>query len=349
MSESTLMTIEQAKRASFGELAKNIRVNIEAASQPGGGVLDNRLLLELLDILEQKIGGRRPELPPQPAKPYDPEDDRLPPPNPTPAQLEAKKRLKQQIEAAERMLKSKDEHRRTKIENRLEDLRRQLEDLTFKIRISGLPPWARQRWLWSRESIPDLHAKLAEYRAQMAQYEKDTPQIQRAIEQWDSLYGGNPDYFAFLKIIDHLRADVESYVRGEFVLRSTKLPWRFLPPGHRDVSWIIDEISRLNSRYPHLKLDEERLRYAHSLKPSQVFVGEDEFDGYFAFVFPSTKHVLLESPQEGNAAYIFQQNWTSLSRRTKQELLSSYTHCVKRVLHRENSDWKWEIRRRLGL
>ena len=44
MSESTLMTIEQAKRASFGELAKNIRVNIEAASQPGGGVLDNRLL-----------------------------------------------------------------------------------------------------------------------------------------------------------------------------------------------------------------------------------------------------------------------------------------------------------------
>src|SRR5439155_16717584 len=95
MSESTLMTIEQAKRASFGELAKNIRVNIEAASQPGGGVLDNRLLLELLDILEQKINGRRPELPPQLAKPYDPEYDRLPPPNPTPAQLEAMKQLKQ--------------------------------------------------------------------------------------------------------------------------------------------------------------------------------------------------------------------------------------------------------------
>ena len=163
----------------------------------------------------------------------------------------------------------------------------------------------------------------------MAQYEKDTAEIQRAIEQWDSLHGGNPDYEACLKIVDHLRADVESYVRREFVPPVSRLPWRFLPPGHRDVSWVVDEIGRLKSQYPHLRFDEERLRYAYSLQPSDVFTGEDEFDGYFAFVFANTGHVLLENPQEGNAAYIFQQDWTSLSKRTKQELLSSHAHCVK--------------------
>ncbi len=237
----------------------------------------------------------------------------------------------------------------SKIKDRLEDLRRQLEDLMFKIRISGLPPWARKRWLWSRASIRDLQVKLAEHRAQMDRYEKDTAPVRRAIEEWDSLYGGNPDYETCLRIVGHLRADVELYARGEFVLRPTKLPWRFLPPGHGDVSWVIDEIARLRSKYPHLKLDEERLRYAQSLKPSQVFVGADEFDGYFAFVFPNTQHVLLENPEEGNAAYIFKENWTSLSRRTKQELLSSYNYCVKRVLHRGDTGWKWRIRRRLGL
>lgn len=56
----------------------------------------------------------------------------------------------------------------------------------------------------------------------------------------------------------------------------------------------------------------------------------------------------LENPEQGNAAYIFKENWTSLSRRTKQEPLSSYNYCVKRVLHRGDTDWKWHIRRSLG-
>lgn len=349
MSESSLMTIEQAKQTSFAELAKNIRVNIEMASEAGSTVLDKRLLLELVDVLEKKIGGRRPELPPAPPKPHHPDYDRLPVPNPTQAQLQAKKRLRQEIRAAQRASTSKDEQRRTKAITLLEELRRQLTGLTFKIRISGLPQYARKNWVLSRNSIHEHEAKLAEHRAQMDQYEKHGAPLRRAIEEWDSLYGGNLEYETCLRIVDHLRADVESYVRGEFALRATKLPWRFLPPGSRDVSWIIDEIARLKSRYPDLRLDEERLRYAQTLKPSQVFVGDDEFDGYFAFVFPNTQHVLLENPQEGNAAYIFKENWTSLSRRTKQELLSSYTHCVKRVLHRESSDWKWHIRRRLAL
>jgi DNA repair exonuclease SbcCD ATPase subunit len=265
MSEPSLMTIEQAKGTSFRELAKNIRVNIEKASQPGGRPLDNRLLLEFVEILEQKIGGHRPELPPPPARPGDPEYDRLPRPKPTKAQQQTKKRLKQEIKAAQRALASEDEQRRAKTHNRLDDLRRQLADLVVKIRISGLPPYARKIWLRGRTSIRDHLAKLAAYEAEMMRYKQETADIRRAIERWDSLYGNNPDYEVCLRIVDHLRADVESYARGEFPPRATKLPWRFLPPGHRDVSWVIDEITRLRSKYPQLRVDEERLRYAQSL------------------------------------------------------------------------------------
>ena len=38
MSDSGLMTVEQAKQTSFAELAKNIRVNIETASSWAVGV-----------------------------------------------------------------------------------------------------------------------------------------------------------------------------------------------------------------------------------------------------------------------------------------------------------------------
>ena len=78
MSDLTLMNTEQAEQASFAELARNIRTNLEAAAQPGGRILDKGLLVELVEILDQKIGGRRPELPLAPPKPHDPDYDRLP-------------------------------------------------------------------------------------------------------------------------------------------------------------------------------------------------------------------------------------------------------------------------------
>lgn len=112
---------------------------------------------------------------------------------------------------------------------------------------------------------------------------------------------------------------------------------------------MIAEIRALKKRYPHLDYDESRLIYAQTLKPSHIFVGEQDFDGYFAFVFESTKHVLLENPQEGNAAYIFKHDWMTLSKLTKSELLDGYTHAVERVLHRQTGNWKWRIKRALRL
>lgn len=150
-----------------------------------------------------------------------------------------------------------------------------------------------------------------------------------------------------LKIVEHLRADVDVYRRGHVEIPVSKLWWRFLPAGQSDVSALVAEIRALRQRFPHLRYDEERMLYAQTLDPSHIFVGEDDFDGYFAFVFEHTKHVLLENPQEGNAAYVFRQDWMALSRLSKRELLEQYRDLVQRVPHRNTGNWKWYIRQAL--
>ena len=96
-------------------------------------------------------------------------------------------------------------------------------------------------------------------------------------------------------------------------------------------------------------LDETRLPHADSLGPIQKFVGEDEFEGYFVFLFDKTDRIIAENPIEGNAAQIFSEDWTYLSKLSKGELLEGYRHSVKRVFHREAGNWKWRIRRALAL
>ena len=97
-----------------------------------------------------------------------------------------------------------------------------------------------------------------------------------------------------------------------------------------------------------LKPDLERLKFAYGLSPHSIYIGLDKFDGYLAFVFAGTKKVLLECPMEGNAAYIFSESWEKLSRLSKTELLSQHSQVVRRVVHRESTNWKREITRLLG-
>ena len=343
------MTIEQARAASFADLAKDIRANIQRDKQVSAQSLDEDLLLKLLIILEEKIGGRRPQLPPPPAKPYSADYDRLPLPKPTKAQQQNKKALEREIRAAERAFTTQDQAHLKTANAQLVDLRRQLADVMFKIRISGLPSYARRNWSANRDSFREHQAKLAAYRAQMLQYEKDTTGIREAMQEWDSLYGANSDYETQLRIVDHLRTDVESYIRGDFEVPLTKLSWRFLPPGPAGTAQLANEIRALKRRYPDLKYDEKRVDFAMSLGPTHRYVGIDEFEGYFAFVFNQTDHVLLENPQEGNAAYIFKHNWASLSKLPKFELLSYFSQAVERVIHREDANWKWRIKRALSL
>lgn len=127
-----------------------------------------------------------------------------------------------------------------------------------------------------------------------------------------------------------------------------RLSWRFLPPPEPGTRGLDAFIASIRRSFPGYAFEEDRLRFAYRLMPEQIFCGMDEFDGYLAFIFETTRSVLLECPIEGNAAYIFKESWTTLSKCSKTDLLRNHAHQVGRVIHRDQS-WRSEIRAMLGI
>ena len=122
------------------------------------------------------------------------------------------------------------------------------------------------------------------------------------------------------------------------------MPWRFLPPplpGEQGLARLLDDVRK---SWPTRKIDEARIRFAYNLAPSEIFIGTDDFDGYLAFIFAKSAKVLLECPWEGNAAYVFRQNWMTLSKLSKTELLQFHSAEVDRVIHQDESRWQAKLR-----
>ncbi|MCP9487719.1 MAG: hypothetical protein MSC30_17895 [Gaiellaceae bacterium MAG52_C11] len=299
--------------------------------------------------MENKIGGRRPELPLPPTDPFQVFRP-VPPARPSTSQIERKKKLLAAIRKADQAYRSSGVRAREDAHEHLKTLQKQLEDLRFSMAISALPLDQQQVLRRERGSPEERKIRQEAFRLELERYQQQTAGTRRALAEWDARYGGNPgEYSTRLRIVEHLRAGVEAYARGDFRIPVGKVSWRILPPGpwgSAELSVIHNEVRR---RHPGIRLDEARLPHADSLGPMQKFVGEDEFEGYFVFIFDKTDRVLLENPIEGNAAYIFRGDWTFLSKLSKGELLESYRYSVERVLHREAGNWKWRINRALAL
>ena len=109
-------------------------------------------------------------------------------------------------------------------------------------------------------------------------------------------------------------------------------------------------MSKLRSykkRNPKLIIEEARLKYSWGLKPSAVYVGMDEFDGYFTFLYDGSDSVLMENPIRGNAAYIFRGDWERLSRLSKKEINNYHRNKTTKVVHK--SGWEQRIKSALGI
>ncbi len=116
--------------------------------------------------------------------------------------------------------------------------------------------------------------------------------------------------------------------------------WKLIPPGNGDLESIKAHIRRCcehqRSRAP-LVFDWSRIEFVLTLKPEHVFVGQDEFDGYLAFVFDRKGRTVMECAMEGNAIYLFRDDWRMLSRLTKSEVQTRPTMC-DRITHR--GEWQ---------
>jgi hypothetical protein len=121
-----------------------------------------------------------------------------------------------------------------------------------------------------------------------------------------------------------------------------KLNWKLLGRGEIDLVAITRHLSSLSTRPSQLAIDTSRVSFVLDQRPDRVFVGLDEFDGYLAFVFDKTGKAVMENPLEGNAIYVFGNDWRQLSRLSKTEIMhSSWNH--ERIVH--TGSWKARLLR----
>jgi len=114
-----------------------------------------------------------------------------------------------------------------------------------------------------------------------------------------------------------------------------RLNWTILPQGTRPWPHLKSELKPLFDKLSKNKQQVVAHRFEHinSYHPDFLCTGTAGFHGYVIFGFIEKNLYLCESMYTGNATYVFANDWQSLSRLTKSEILS---HNLQndRIIHR---------------
>jgi hypothetical protein len=135
-------------------------------------------------------------------------------------------------------------------------------------------------------------------------------------------------------------------------LTSTVIPirrvrWQVLPPGEHPFAQILNHLRQLPTSQGKVQPDEERLQFIYNLKPSNIYVGSDEFRRYIIFYFSRSRKAILECPYPDNAIYVINGDWEYLSRLSKADLIHFHESEMHRIIHKGN--WQDELRKALGI
>jgi hypothetical protein len=309
----------------------------------------NRLLGELEAIAQKEHKGTSqpvpPHLPPRPTT-FRP---RLPDLPGSTEYFIAERQLFYEIGQLEDQLKNCPRRkRRLKLREQLRQIVESKERILEQARLRGAPEEIRQQYVAAQEA-----RRLADVETQRWEEEKERldQNYKSALRQWRA-NPRNQVYAIQLHCISRLRDAIDSLSSGRIAIPSvpiTRVPWRMLPPPEPGDAGIGALLLQLKRVLPHLEIDEARLTFAYGLSPTHIYIGAGEFDGYLAFEFPATSRVLLECPTTGNAAYIFKEEWRTLSRLSKSELLEHHPRQVTRVVHAQERHWKHRIKSALGM
>lgn len=122
-----------------------------------------------------------------------------------------------------------------------------------------------------------------------------------------------------------------------------RLNWKILPPGPMPWVQLQQTISHLIKLAPkgNQPIIEYRLRTISNYKPDFTAIGEAGFKGYIILGFNSKKVYMCESLYYGNATYIFNEQWESLSKKTKAEILGKNLQ-NDRIIHR-GEGWEEKV------
>lgn len=119
-----------------------------------------------------------------------------------------------------------------------------------------------------------------------------------------------------------------------------KLNWTILPQGKMPWSTLQNRLKDTIEREPkgNQPVVKYRFEKVNTYQPDFAAIGRGGFSGYVVFGFPSRNLFVFESTKTNNATYIFENNWESLSKLSKAEILSQDLQKA-RVIHDRN----WSI------
>lgn len=149
----------------------------------------------------------------------------------------------------------------------------------------------------------------------------------------------------FLEIFgecDLLTSSLEAVHRAKVI----RLNWHLLPPGQLPWKQLRQSIDPIVDKAPggNQPLIQRRLETIHSYQPDFQAIGRGGFDGYVVFGFKKKNLYVLESAFVGNATYVFENGWETLSTLTKAEILGGNLQKA-RIVHLQN--WNDDIHKML--
>lgn len=348
-----MLTLEEANNLAFPQLAKVIRELLKDAESDSWGGAEKARIEELLECLESKIEHKPVRLPRQPIKIKVPERPRLKKPSYTPsaAYWRVQEDFDQEIaknRSAKKKIKKargrKDQRRKLLQNNKILVSRR--DNALERIMLSEINPERAKAY---RKEV----AKVEEWEAQKETLANEVKQKNsESTSRYNSELRKYKQYSdskapTLYRIVNNLRKECEGLTHGTTQAPVQNLPWKFLERDALSEDVILSKLRSYKKRNPKLIIEEARLKYSWGLKPSAVYVGMDEFDGYFAFLYDGSASVLMENPIRGNAAYIFREDWKRLSRLSKKEINNYHRNKTTKVVHK--SGWENRIKSALGI
>ena len=122
--------------------------------------------------------------------------------------------------------------------------------------------------------------------------------------------------------------------------------WSPLPPGRYPWSRVRQHVIRsLEPRNPRETAPVlARLETLASYSPDEVYIGEQGFSSYVAYIFKEKGLAVLESTMLDNATYVFNLEWHPVSQMTKAQILQGNLH-LHRFIHTQS--WQDRIRQLL--
>jgi hypothetical protein len=140
------------------------------------------------------------------------------------------------------------------------------------------------------------------------------------------------------KSVEILQENLQRYQ----VPKVRKLDWDILPEGQMPWKQFKESLSPLLEQQSKSKktLIAERLETISKYKPDFHAVGKNGYRGYIIFGFTPLNLYIFETAEYGNATYVFEGNWETLSQMTKAEIITGnlYKH---RLIHL--SGWNEQV------